>query len=104
MNTAVLSFDIGIRHLSYCITDLSGETIHILGWNDYDLINEKDSNDIVKRQCCSCKAKARYMSSEGITCARHIPQTRPIWRDVSGIPFKKLPTFPTFAHSIPSSF
>lgn len=94
VTTAVLSFDIGIKNLAWCVTDSSGEAFQIVGWGNYDLLEEKDSADIVKRQCRSCKAKARYMSSEGITCARHIPPTRPIWCDVSGTPFKRVPTFP----------
>ena len=92
--TAVLSFDIGLKNLAWCVTDTSGEIFQIVAWGNYNLLEEKDSADLVKRPCRSCKAKARYMSSEGITCARHIPPLRPIWCDASGTPFKKLPTFP----------
>ena len=43
----LISFDIGIRNLAYCIFDISGESVSIIDWNVID-ISITDKPDIPK--------------------------------------------------------
>jgi hypothetical protein len=92
-STTVLSFDIGIKNLAWCVTTLSGEIFTIDGWGNYNLLEERERETVEDKGilCGKCSAKAKYTSSLGVTCARHVPTERPIWKDLSGIPYSKLP-------------
>ena len=89
----MLSFDIGIKNLAWCVTTLSGEIFTIEGWGNYNLLEERERETMEDKGmlCGKCSAKAKYTSSLGVTCARHVPAERPIWKDLSGTPYTKLP-------------
>lgn len=92
MSKQILSFDIGIKNLAWCCTALSGETIHVMGWGNYNLIEGRESES--KEGCLHCKScggNAKYTSTEGLSCGRHVPASRPIWKDLSGNAYTKLP-------------
>lgn len=82
----IISFDVGIKNLAYCIFDVSDEKKYtILDWGILDLINKpifhcgakkkKNPNELCgkkatyvdKNQCFYCKQHAK-------TCKYHIPQ------------------------------
>lgn len=92
MSTAVLSFDIGIRNLAWCLMTKEGENFRLVGWQNYDLLaGEGHETSQVKQTCSHCSAKAVYTSSNGSTCVRHCPVDKPALRDLSGVLLKKLP-------------
>jgi hypothetical protein len=92
MSKQILSFDIGIKNLAWCCTSLSGELIYIQGWGNYNLLEGRETES--KEGCLHCKTcggNAKYISNEGLVCGRHVPATRPIWKDLSGVAYTKLP-------------
>ena len=90
--TRILSFDIGIRNLAWCLMgrkmDISGSSFVIYGWENIDLLA---STTPVKKTCRSCSAKAVYSSPLGNSCGRHCPPNFPTFRDLSGSVLKKVP-------------
>lgn len=91
--TRILSFDIGIRNLAWCLMgrqmDISGSPLTIYGWENIDLLA---SSTPEKKSCRSCSAKAVYTSPLGTSCVRHCPPNYPAFRDLSGgSVLKKIP-------------
>jgi hypothetical protein len=64
MNKGTLCFDIGIKNLAWCVTTVTGEQITINGWGNYNLLEERASDDagVKAPSCASCSAKARFSS------------------------------------------
>ncbi len=87
----VLSFDIGIRNLAWCLASKNNDNYTIHGWQNYDLLMGR-GNDSANDKCASCSAKATYVSNEKNSCVRHCPGDKPALRDLSGNLLKKLPT------------
>jgi len=87
MPEVVVCFDIGIRNLAYCCYDKDNNTI--LGWVNYDLLNDSNVEDM-KSKCLVCSKNALYSQGENSYCAKHC--TKPIFKDLSGNVFKKMPT------------
>ena len=68
----LISFDIGIRNLAYCIFDLSA--ISIVDWNVIDISSDLDKKEIkIPIKCgCNCKKNAKYsMSNSLFFCEKH---------------------------------
>jgi len=85
--TSVLSFDIGIRNLAWCVLQKGdGATWTIRGWQNYDLIDEVGVDTKQKDKCHACSAKPRFSGVLSGTayqsCPKHCP--RPPIRDASG--------------------
>jgi hypothetical protein len=93
MSKTILSFDIGIKNLAWCTTKQTGEVFQILGWGNYNLLEDRETEGATSKGpvCAGCAAKAKYVSQKGISCARHIPSTHPVIKDLSGSPLTKLP-------------
>lgn len=71
----VVSFDPGLRNLSYCVLDgTSRKDVKILDWNIIDVLGEKAG--VGAARCHKCSASARYEhASEGtFACTKHIPK------------------------------
>jgi hypothetical protein len=49
--TKILSFDMGIRNLAYCVVDISGVVFSILDWDNYDLLAGSDSQSASRCNC-----------------------------------------------------
>jgi len=62
----VLTFDIGIKHLAWCLYDLSEN--QIMGW---DVQNLMEDQEVAVERCGKCKAKATYKSPTAVYCKRH---------------------------------
>ena len=93
--SVVLSFDIGIRNLAWCLMKKTGTQNTILGWQNYDLLRGEGNEVAVETtRCTNCSAKAIYSHGDVITCVRHCPPTHPALRDLSGVLMKKVPTLP----------
>jgi len=73
----VVSFDVGLRNLAYCV--LEGTTrsdVKILDWNIIDVLGE--SAGVGAARCFKCKTAARYEhAAEGtFACAKHAPRKK----------------------------
>ena len=94
--TRVLAFDIGIKNLAWCCLEKQGETLRILGWDNYNLLSDESNVGSVAKggNCAFCKSKAAYstVSAQQLVCSRHCPPSQPALRDCSGNLLKKLPT------------
>lgn len=100
MSTIVLSFDIGIRNLAWCLMSKQGDQNTILGWQNYDLLaGEGHETMDVKQKCSSCSAKPTYETRNILYCVRHCPVAFPALRDASGVLLKKIPDMATL-HSL----
>jgi hypothetical protein len=88
----VLAFDIGIKNLAWCCLEAQDKTYRILGWDNYNLL-EENSNVGTKTstKCHACSAKATYASPGQQSCARHCSAVYPVLRDPSGNLLKKIP-------------
>lgn len=89
----ILSFDIGIKNLAWCLmrrnTDLSGSQSQILGWENVNILS--DGPPAAKVTCHKCSAKATHSANEILSCGRHCPTEFPAFRDLSGNALKKIP-------------
>jgi hypothetical protein len=70
------SFDVGIKNLSYCITDFNDDKYDILEWENIDLIdsNIKDSCDGFLKNKSSCTKNASYKVDKSYYCKSHLKQ------------------------------
>ena len=95
----ILSFDIGIRNLAWCLMEKSGTTTTILGWQNYDLLTGQGAEVAkVKVTCIRCSVGAAFTNpvDPGPTCARHCPATHPPLKDLSGgTVYKRIPDLKT---------
>lgn len=73
----VLSFDIGIKNLAWCLMDSSGA---IIDWCNYNIMNDI-SGAVTSSAKCKCGANAAWEYSLNNTlhtsCKRHLPKDRP---------------------------
>ena len=77
----IISFDVGIKNMAYCILDLSGEKMEITDWNVLNLLNLQT---FVQKKCtvkCKttkkkneekvCGKNAKYQKGENFYCEQH---------------------------------
>jgi len=77
----IISFDVGIKNMAYCILDLSGEKMEITDWNVLNLLNLQT---FVQKKCtvkCKtskkkneekvCGKNAKYQKGEKFYCEQH---------------------------------
>jgi hypothetical protein len=93
--STVLSFDIGIRNLAWCVMEKQADSsgVIVLGWDNYDLLAGQSASTAGESQalCAACSSKATYETRGGNYCVRHCPLDRPAFRDLSGTLVKRLP-------------
>jgi len=75
----LLSFDIGIRNMAYCLLCVGNDGVEILDWNVLNLIIDEDKNENEDEvPVCSnqktCSRKAVYSCSSRFFCQRHARQ------------------------------
>jgi hypothetical protein len=100
LNTSshVLAFDIGIRNLAWCLMNKDAGNWNILGWDNYDLISEQSTQtakDNKKLMCSAnnCKKRAQYVHADmPPTCAKCCNVSFPPLKDLSGVPYKSIPS------------
>ena len=83
-----ICFDIGIKNLAWCC--YNSDNKKILGWQNYDLINDGDVVDVKEKyKCLACNKNALYTYDTKYYCAKHT--LKPIFKDLSGNIIKKMP-------------
>ena len=93
---SVICFDIGIKNLAWC--SYNSDNKKILGWQNYDLINDGDVADVKEMYKCLvsnnnsivCNKNALYTYDSKYYCSKHC--LKPIFKDLSGNVLKKMPT------------
>lgn len=88
----VVCFDIGIKNLAWCC--YNSDNKKILGWQNYDLINDGDVSDVKEKyKCLVCNKNAVYTHDSKYYCGKH--NLKPIFKDLSGNVIKKMPKLTT---------
>jgi hypothetical protein len=64
MNDIILSFDVGIVHLAYCLFTKENGNWKILEWGNIDLTNREDTK-------CDCGLKASFIHNDKFYCKVH---------------------------------
>ena len=54
MTTSLISFDVGIKNLAYCIFEISGNCISIVDWTLANLTEESNNNSPKSQTECTC--------------------------------------------------
>jgi hypothetical protein len=69
----ILSVDVGIRNLSFCLFEILNNDISIIKWDNIDLttLNEKKCIEIDKKGICDKPAKFINPGSEKCYCLKH---------------------------------
>lgn len=84
----VLCFDIGIKNLAWCL--YNSDNKKILGWQNYDLINDGDVASVKEMyKCIVCNKNATYTNDTKYYCKKHT--LKPVFKDLSGNVLKKMP-------------
>ena len=74
----VLSFDIGIKNLAWCLMDSSGT---VIDWCNYNIMNDISGAITTTAKCkCGSNAAWEYSTSNVLhtSCKRHLPKDRPV--------------------------
>ena len=69
MNTKIISFDVGIKNMAYCILKKNNEQITILDWNIIDMFSDENvtfCSSYLKNKACNQKAK--FHSNDKYIC------------------------------------
>ena len=71
-----LGWDIGIKHLAYCLMEYKDKKINIIDWGIIDLLEDHDptkycSKLTAKQTVCGCKATHKVLSDNTFICSRH---------------------------------
>jgi hypothetical protein len=69
LNIKIISFDVGLRNLAYCILDGTESNLKILNWGLIDIMAESSGNGNV--QCYKCKKPATWKQEEKYACTKH---------------------------------
>lgn len=59
----ILSFDVGIKNLAYCLCHIDNNNLRLMNWNSIDLSH--------KYKCSFCKDPAEYKSKGVFICNKH---------------------------------
>jgi len=98
----ILTFDIGIRNLAWCLLERTGQKEwSIGGWENFDLLAGTTSEEATRKPVCSvCGKRGTHMAAEKIICKKHAPTNFPILADLSGNFYKTIPPL-KFLKTIP---
>jgi hypothetical protein len=75
----VVSFDVGLRNLAYCVLEGTSRTdVKIVDWNIIDVLGEQAG--VGAPRCHSCQGAARYehASNGQFACSKHAPRKKKV--------------------------
>lgn len=74
----VLSFDVGIKNMAYCILQIDNSNVEIIDWNIINLMDE-----VVDYKCScyqkngkTCSSKAKYYQNDNYYCEKHAKSSK----------------------------
>ncbi len=89
----ILTFDIGIRNLAWCLLECTEQVWSILGWENFDLLAGTTSQEATQKSICvRCGKGGTHLAGEVVICRKHAPPNFPILSDLSGNFYKTIPT------------
>jgi hypothetical protein len=89
----VLTFDIGIRNLAWCLLGLESKRWNIVGWENFDLLAGTTSEEATRLPICiTCGKRGTHTAGASVICKRHAPPNFPILADLSGNVYKTIPS------------
>ena len=75
----LISFDIGIKNMAYCIFDISNNIPYVTSWDVINLINKEDTtkkcNCSLKKSNKICNKNAMYFKDNNYYCKTHSSQS-----------------------------
>ena len=81
--TRLLSFDVGIKNLAYCILDLSQNDLNVVEWNILNLCDSQNNTAIQHHTCTEiqkngkcCGKKAKYFKNNIYNCEKHAKNSK----------------------------
>lgn len=101
----ILAFDIGIRNLAWCLLQDQAAKPQILGWQNYDLLTGQGAEAKPKKTSCIRCSHAGIFENPvdaGPTCLKHCPASHPVFKDLSGTVFRKIPDMKTLRRAAPT--
>ena len=73
----IISFDVGIRNLAYCVLEgTSRKDVKILDWNIIDVLGERAGVGAARCHKCSTAARYEHASEGTFACSRHAPKRK----------------------------
>ena len=80
----VLSFDVGIKNMAYCLFDISGAEVSVLDWNVINLMNKEpeikfctETKQAKKKGAPEkCSNKAKWMKGDQCFCDKHVKASK----------------------------
>lgn len=79
----LMSFDIGIKNMAYCVLTSIEDKISILDWQILDISSiDKEKNTFIKKCSCYnslnniCSKKAKYQKDDMFYCEKHAVSTK----------------------------
>jgi hypothetical protein len=74
----IVSFDVGIKNMAYCVFEISNMECKILDWNVINLMNDSEiqedimkCNIVMKKSKNNCNSIAKYSKGEQCFCEKH---------------------------------
>jgi len=69
----ILSFDVGIKNMAYCLLEMDSSNISIIDWSIINLMDETSSHicTISQKNGKTCKSKAKFMLNNNYYCEKH---------------------------------
>ena len=69
----ILSIDVGIKNLAYCLFHLKSETEYCIAkWNIIDLVSDQKMNcGVIKKNGERCQYQAKYCKNNEYYCKKH---------------------------------
>jgi hypothetical protein len=73
----VISFDVGLRNLAYCVLEGTDRTdVRIVDWNIIDVLGEQAGVGAPKCHKCATAARYEHASNGLFSCAKHVPRKK----------------------------
>ena len=71
----LVSFDIGLRNLAYCVLEGTNRTnVRILDWNIIDILGEQSGLDNPRCHKCASSATWKHATEGTLACTKHKPK------------------------------
>ena len=73
----VISFDVGLRNLAYCVLEGTDRTdVKIVDWNIIDVLGEQAGVGAPRCHKCSTAARYEHASNGTFACSKHAPRKK----------------------------
>jgi hypothetical protein len=67
----LISFDIGIKNMAYCVFHLDSDSMQCSAWNVLNLMQQPSNDAAEVAPCSSCKRKSKFKKGDTFYCEAH---------------------------------